>query len=148
MFLFKPAVWRNGVLQALPRPVHSIRIHDSWSFEKLKVPLKNGDIFTGHSRQGVDIALEGQVGDVNGTLQPTEEAMFVALESLRETLSVDQAKAPYEFFLYHDVGTKTFRSFRHCTTVRFDYDLSSPHLFTYQVVIHAADPKIYAVEPV
>jgi hypothetical protein len=31
--------------------------------------------------------------------------------------------------------------------VRFEYDLSDPHLFTYAAVIHATDPEIYTSPP-
>ena len=147
MFLFNPAIWRNGVLYELPRPVVAVRIQDAWNFEKLKVPLSNGDIYTGHSQLGVDLSVEGKVGTASGTIQATEEKMFLTLESLRAALQVDPTHAPYDFFLYLDNSTKTYRSFRRCTTVRFEYDVSDPHLFTYRIVIHAADPKIWSVGP-
>lgn len=147
MFRFKPAVWRNGVLYELPRPVHSLRIQDSWDFARFKVPLAAGDSVAGRSRNGVDIAIEGEVGTVGGVLKSGEQTMFAAIEALRGALGVDAPDDEFELFLYHDPGTATYRSFRRCTTVRFESDLSEPWLFSYSAVIHASDPTIYAVAP-
>ena len=143
-FTFKPAIYRDAVLYELPRPVVSVRVRDVWDFEQFKVPLADGDFVVGHSRDGVEIALEGQIGTQAGALKATEETMFAALEELRSKLSVGSPDETYLLFLYHDVASGTYRHFKKCTTVRFDYDLSDPHLFTYSVVIHAEDPVIYA----
>lgn len=142
-FTFKPAIYRDAILYELPRPVVSVRVREAWDFEQFKVPLAEGDFVVGHSRNGVEIALEGQVGTQAGALKATEEAMFAELEQLRAMLSVGSPEESYAFFLYHDAASGTYRHFKRCTTVRFDYDLSDPHLFAYSVGIHAEDPVIY-----
>lgn len=147
MFLFKPALQRPGALYELPRPITSLRIQDAWDFMRFKVPFAQGDSATGFSRNGVDISLEGRLAAQSGDLMLDEAAMFTALEELRMQLHVSPTAAPYSFFLYHDPATQTYRSFRRCHTVRFEYDLSDPHLFTYSALIHAADPTIYISPP-
>jgi hypothetical protein len=147
MLLFKPAIWREGELYELPRPVTTLRLLDAWDAERMKVPLRDGDLLAGHSRQGVDIAIEGQIASQAGTLRLTEEEMFLELDELRTRLNVAAGESPYEFFLYHDPATETFRSFRNCSTVRFEYDLSDARLFTYAITLHAADPVIHEEPP-
>jgi hypothetical protein len=147
MFQFKPAIWRDGVLYELPRPLTSVRLQDSWDYARFKVPLDDGDWTAGHSRNGVDIALEGRVGSHAGILTLSEEEMFAALETLRTHLDASPEAGTFELFLYHDPATGTYRSFRDCCTVRFEYELTDPRLFTYSTVIHAADPTIHTSAP-
>lgn len=143
MLTFHPAIWRSPSLFALPRPVVSVRIQDTWDVDRFKVPLLDGDTLLGHSRNGVDVSLEGQIGSRDGTLLLDEPAMFAALEDLRAALDVQGTDDSYELVLYHDPETETYRALRDCSTVRFEYDLSDKHLFTYAVVIHASDPVMY-----
>lgn len=147
MFVFKPSLWRDGLLYELPRPITSLRIQDAWDYARFKVPLRNGDAIAGPSRNGVDVALEGQCGSRSGALTLDEAAMFAALEELRARLHVNDSSAAFEFFLYHDPATSTYRSLRNCLATRFEYDLSDPHLFTYSLVIHAADATIHSAAP-
>ena len=147
MFVFKPAIYRDGQLFELPRPISSIRIHDSWDYAKFKVPLLDGDGTAGHSHNGVDIAIEGRLASQAGQLKLDEAAMFSVVEDLRSRLTRSADDPPFQLFLYHDPATSTYRAFRQCSTVRFEYDLSDPHLFNYAVVIHAADPVIYTGSP-
>ncbi len=147
MFVFKPAVWKNSTLYELPRPVVSLRIQDSWDFEEFKVPLLDGDFLEGRSLAGVDISINGQSGTQAGQLQVGEEQMFAELESLRSVLDASTPEETYELFIYHDASSATYRSFRECSSVRFEYDLSSPHLFTYSALVHASDPTIYTAAP-
>jgi hypothetical protein len=142
-FVFKPAIWKNSTLYELPRPVLGLRIQDAWDFDELKVPLADGDVIAGRSQQGVDISVEGQVGTQGGTLKASESSMFQELESLRSALSADDPEDTYDFFIYHDASTATYRHFKSCTTSRFEYDLSNKHLFSYSILIHAEDPVIY-----
>jgi hypothetical protein len=53
----------------------------------------------------------------------------------------------YRLFLYFDPETSTYRSFRECVTVRFEYDLSKPRLFTYSLVVHASRPSLEQTGP-
>ena len=142
-FVFKPAVLSGETLFELPRPVTSLRLQDAWDFEQFKVPLADGDEVAGHSRQGVDVFLEGQIGTRAGALKPGEAEMFAEIENLRSALHVGAPDEKYTLFLYHDSGTSTYRHLKSCSTVRLEYDLSDKHLFTYSAVIHAEDPVVY-----
>lgn len=146
-FTFKPALYNGITLYELPRPITSIHIQDTWGFQQFKVPLGDGDTLVGHSRQGVEIALEGQIGTQAGALKISEADMFQEIEMLRSRLDVTSGGDEYEFFLYHDAPSDTYRKFRSCTTIRFDYDLSNKSLFTYSVLIHAENPTIYSTPP-
>lgn len=147
MLNFKPAVWKDSVLYELPRPVTVVRILDSWDFARFKVPLAAGDSVAGRSANGVDIAIEGEIGTQAGSLKADEASMFAAIEALRSVLSADAPDDEYELFVYHDAASATYRSFRRCTTVRFECDLSAPQLFAYSAVIHASDPVISTGAP-
>ena len=146
-FLFKPAIYQNSVLYELPRPVTQLRIQDSWDYLRFKVPLVDGDYQVGHSLQGVDISLKGQVGSQAGNLKLTEQEMFEAIEQLRSYLDISSDGEIYDLFLYHDSLSSTFRHLKKCSTVRFEYDLSDKNLFVYSAIIHAADPVIYTTAP-
>lgn len=147
MLHFKPAIWRDGTLYELPRPIRSLRIQDQWDFTRFKVPLVDGDLTVGRSRDGVDIVIAGQIGSQAGMLRLTEAEMFAELEALRAALHQSADDGPYELFVYHDASAGTYRSFRGCSTVRFEYDLSNHALFDYSAVIHADDPTIYRDPP-
>lgn len=147
MFRFKPAVWKNATLHELPRPVTVVRVLDSWDFARFKIPLAAGDTLAGRSSNGVDISIEGEVGTQGGSLKGDEASMFAAVEALRAALGPDAPDEEYELFVYHDMASSTYRSFHRCSTVRFEYDLSAPQLFTYSALIHASDPEIHASAP-
>ena len=123
-FTFKPALYKNSALYELPQPVLAVRIQDAWDFEQFKVPLSAGDFLTGHSQQGVVISIEGQIGEKTGAPKALEQAMFAELEALRTALDITSDSDKFEFFLYHDSSSSTYRKFKSCSTVRFDYDLS------------------------
>lgn len=146
-FTFKPAILKQGTFYELPRPLLALRLQDAWDFEQFKVPLAAGDHTAGHSRNGLDISLEGQIGSHAGQLQLTEEQMLDTLESLRTALHVASPDDRYTFFLYHDEPTATYRCFQRCTTARFDFDLSNPHLFTWSALLHAEDPMLHTTLP-
>lgn len=146
-FRFSPALYRDEELWSLPRPITGFRIREGWDFERFKVPLAVGDAHVGHSREGIDLLLEGQIGSREGELTLSEEEMFGGIESLRSHLDVTSEGTKYEFFLYCDETSETYRKFRNCSTVRLEYDLSNPHLFAYSLVIHADDPTIYDTAP-
>ena len=147
MFSFRPSIVRPSSVFELPQPVTSVRVQDSFDFAKLKVPLISGDMLVGHASGGVDIAIEGQIGSHAGTLRLTEEQMFLTLESLREAVHSSTPEDRYRLFLYFDPATATYRSFRECATVRFEYDLSRKQLFTYSLVVHASRPTIELTAP-
>ena len=143
-FQFKPTIDNGTILHELPRPILRFHVQDGWDFEQFKVPLKDGDTLVGHSQQGIDISIEGQIGTQSGTLKLTEAEMFDALESLRSVVDVADSNSKYDLFLYYDVASSTYRKYKSCSTVRFEYDLSEKNLFTYSLTIHAEDPVIYS----
>jgi hypothetical protein len=73
--------------------------------------------------------------------------MFAEVAALRSALAAESPESVYELFVYHDAASATYRSFRQCTTVRFECDLSAPQLFVYSAVIHASDPAIHTSAP-
>lgn len=146
-FIFQPGVYRNSTFYVLPRPVSTLRMTEGWDYQQFKVPLKNGDTHVGHSRDGINILIEGQFGSQNGSLKLTEQEMFSDLETLRTSLDVTSDTDKFEFFTYHDAASVTYRKYKECSAIRLEYDLSSPHLFTYSVTLHADDPTIYSTGP-
>ncbi len=147
MFSFRPSIVRPNSAFELPQPVTSVRVQDSFDFAKFKAPRVEGDLLVGHTSGGVDISIEGQIGSHAGNLRLTEEQMFLTLESLRQAVHSSAPDDRYRLFLYFDPATATYRSFRECVTVRFDYDLSRKQLFTYSLVVHASHPTIEMSAP-
>lgn len=143
MLTFHPAIVRDGTLIELPRPILVFRLHDSWDFMKLKVPLRDGDQVAGHSRSGVDIAVEGQIGSHSGQLRLTEAEMLDSIETLRAALHVDGDDDTYTLAVFEDLQADHYRFFQNCTTNRFDVDLSDKHLYSYTLSIHASDPQLH-----
>ena len=127
---FRPAIVRQGIVYELPRPILSLRIQDAFDFTKWKVPLSAGDLIVGHTPSGVDISVEGQIASQAGQIRFSEDQMFDTLETMRAVLQSVTPDDSYRFFLYFDQATATYRSFRGCSTVRFEYDLSRKQLFS------------------
>ena len=147
MFSFRPSIVRPNSVFELPQPVTSVRVQDAFDFAKLKAPLSTGDMLVGHTSSGVDISLEGQIASHAGNLRLSEEQMFLTLEALRQAIQSSSPDDRFRLFLYFDPATATYRSFRECATVRFEYDLSRKHLFTYTLVVHASRPTIETTAP-
>jgi len=143
-FLFRPAIVRGDTVYELPRPLPQLKLVDTWDSAQFKVPLRDGETHQGHSRNGVDITLAGMVVSHDGALQLNEQAMFETLEGLRAALHVGGEAARYRLFLYFDAETETYRHFRDCSTLQFEYDLSDPARFRYELRIHADDPTLYS----
>jgi len=146
-FVFKPAIFRDSILYELPRPVSLVKMTDIWDFERFKVPLSSGDSLLGQSLHGVEIILEGNLGSQGGTLKLTEQQMFDEIDTLRTKLDVTAATSLFEFFLYHDTSSATYRKFKKCSGLKFEWDLSNEALFSFAAVIHASDTKIYTTAP-
>jgi hypothetical protein len=143
MIQFGPAILKDDVLIEFPRPLTVCRIHDSWDFMKMKVPLQDGEQISGPSRDGVDVILEGQLGSHAGELKLSEAMMLETLLTLREALNVSGDQT-FELVLFHDEAGVPCRSLRRCVPNRFDVDFSNPHVYAYSVSIHAADPVLYS----
>ncbi len=146
-FRFQPAIDDGLNVYELPRPIDTVRVQDAWDFEALKVPLADGETLVGHSRNGVEVSIEGRLGSQAGTLLADEQAMFAELETLRSRLHVNDSASKYDLFLYYDPASGTYRKFKGCTTVRFDWDISEKSLFRYAVMIHTDDPTLYTTGP-
>jgi len=146
-FVFQPGLYKSSSLYFLPRPITALRVTEGWDFQQFKIPLKAGDVHVGHSRDGITILVEGQLGSQDGDLKLSEAEMFSALETLRESLEVTSDADKFEFFLYYDASSSTYRKHKNCSVVRFEYDLSNPHLFSYSATLHADDPTIYSTGP-
>lgn len=144
MLIFHPAIARNSSLLELPHPILVFRIRDAWDFEKMKVPLRDGDQLAGHSREGTEIAIEGQIGQHSGNLKLTEPDMLATLEVMREALTVNETVGSFSLVLFEDATNNDHRYFKSCTTTRFEFDLSNQHLYSFNVMIHAADPHLYS----
>ena len=144
MSSFHPAIARGGILTEFPHPILVFRVRDSWDFQMLKGPLRDGEEVGGHSRQGVDVVIEGQIGQHSGTLKLSEPEMFETLNTLRDLLNVNSEQSEYSLVIFADNVAGIFRHFRRCTTTRFEFDLSSQYLYSFAATIHAADPKLYS----
>lgn len=142
MLNFHPAIIRDDVQVDLPRPVLVCRLHDSWDFLKLKVPLRDGDQLSGPSRDGVEITIEGQIGQHSGSLKLSEETMLEVVQTLRNALHVQRDEG-YLLSLFRDDEQTRFCFFRNCLTSRLDIDFSNQRIFSYAISIHAADPVFY-----
>ncbi|MEM7810390.1 MAG: hypothetical protein AAF532_02790 [Planctomycetota bacterium] len=145
-FVFRPAIYDGSALYELPRPVTRLRVQDSWDSADFKVPLRDGDFRAGLSRDGIEISVEGQVATQAGVLLADEGAMFSAVAELRERLDT-QGDGRFEFFIYHDTTSSTFRKFKSCSAGRTEADLSSARLFSYSLLIHAEDSRLYTTGP-
>jgi len=147
MIELDPIIIRDQSSTELPRPVLVFRMQDNWDFTKLKVPLKDGDDRTGHSRMGIDITIEGQIASHNGLIRSSEHEMFTSLMQLRSALNVNQSSERFSLGVHQDPDSGLRHYLRDCTTTRFDYDLSDKQLYEYSIRIHASDPEMYFGTP-
>ncbi|MEW4490974.1 hypothetical protein AB1L42_23035 [Thalassoglobus sp. JC818] len=143
MFTFFPAVYRSGTLTELPRPVVTFRISDSWDYQKLKVPLQDGEHVQGHSRDGTNIIIEGQIGMHSGQPRLSESDMLTSLDETRNVLDVNAETGLFRFVLFRDQSSGTYRYFEDCSTTRFEFDLSNHSLYAYSISIYAANPRLH-----
>lgn len=140
MMTFKPGVVRGGVVYWLPRPVTRVRIQEGFDSQTFKVPLRDGEMVTGQSRNGVDLLIEGQIGSQGETLLLSEQEMLEELEALRAACHPSGPEDLCEVVLYQDDVSGECRQYRDCSLVRLETDLSNPWLFTYSMVLRAHDP--------
>lgn len=142
MLTFKPAIVREGVTYELPRPLTRLRIQESYDAQVYKVPLREGDVVAGQSRNGVDILIEGQIGKQGETLLLSEEQMLAELEALRAACEPGSPEGVCQLVIYQDVVTGEVRQYRDCSISRVETDLSNPWLFTYAVTLRGHDPRM------
>ncbi|MBT5018569.1 hypothetical protein OAF98_02080 [Planctomicrobium sp.] len=144
MLKFHPGIARSGIIVEFPHPVLVFRIRDAWDFEKMKVPLRDGDQIVGHSKAGSDIAIEGQIGQHSGSLKLSEPEMLTTLNTIRDALDVNSVDGSYSLVAFNDDAVDDHRYFKNCTTTKFEFDLSNPNIYSFAAVIHAADPILYS----
>lgn len=144
MLKFHPGIAREGTIVEFPHPVLVFRIRDAWDFEKMKVPLRDGDQIVGHSKAGSDIAIEGQIGQHSGSLKLSEPEMLTTLNTIRDALDVNSLNLNYSLVVFNDDAVDDHRYFKNCTTTKFEFDLSNSNIYSFAAVIHAADPILYA----
>lgn len=140
--LFSPGIFANEIFSPLPAPITRLQIQDHWDFDRYQVLFTDGDHTRGISRAGVDLTITGSVASVGGVSLLNEEAMFNAIENLRDSLK-QQADELFTFYLFRQQTNQTCRYFRECSVTRFQYDLSQPELYSYALTLHADDPVIY-----
>lgn len=144
---FRPALYRGGTWYEFPPPTLTLRLAETWDAERFKIPLRDGDTLVGHSRNGVDIVIRGELGSAGNDPPLDEPALFALLDGLRTALHVSSDDDRFWFYLFRDESSDTFRHFRECSTLRFEYDLSDTRLVTWIATIHAADPTLYDALP-
>ncbi len=147
MITFRPAIYRGGVLYNLPRPITRLRIQESFDSQTFKVPLRDGELAGGQSRNGVDLLIEGQIGSQGEVLLLSEAQMLEELEALRNACHPGSPDELCELILYQDTGGSESRKYRDCSLVRLDTDLSNPWLFTYAITLRAHDPELKSDAP-
>jgi hypothetical protein len=148
-FVFKPAIYKGGSLTTFPHPVMDLTISSSWKFDEHTVPLKSGVLSYGHSRVGDQIVISGQMGTQDGTPKISEEDMFGVLSNLRTVLNVASRSDLFEFFIYHDTGTSTYRKFKSCWCVSFDWSMGDKDrvMWPWGCVLKYEDTTLYSTAP-
>ena len=142
-FVFAPSLVFGSRLVPLPRPIMQIRIQDTWDAARFKVPHRDGSLWAGRSRDGVEISIRGQLGrDADGVLL-SERAMFESIEAVRDELHLNHPDQQYGLALFVDSNrTESVRGFRACSTVKLEVDLSERAIYGYTLLIHASDPTL------
>jgi len=149
-FIWKPAIYKGSTLTTLPRPVNSLEITSDWDWRESKVPMLDGIETDGHSANGTEIIVQGQLGnDGSGTLLTSELLMMNYLKDLSDELDVSGASDKYEFFSYHDSGSNTYRKWSPCVTRSFKYNIGDDNRvpFTYTLVVFCESHQIQVTSP-
>ena len=140
----RAAIERDGEIYELPQPVTSLTCDDSWDSERFKTLLVDGDTTVGSTRNGIDIAVTGEIGQQAGDVILTDAELFAALSELRDQLHVSPDGPKFRFYLHRDIESESFRFVEGCTAMKLETDMSQRQTMTYRLVIHADDPTIYA----
>ena len=143
---FQPGIETESGFLALPGPIERLQVQESWDFERFKVLLQDGGHTVGLSRNGMDIAVAGSVGQRQGDLFLSEAEMLAAVLELQRKIA-DQAGQLLRFYVFRDAETQVCRYFEGCSVTRFQYDVSSPELYSYALTLHADDPELHETWP-
>lgn len=148
-FVWKPSVYKSSTLTLLPRPVDKLDMSCRWLMDEQKVPLLDGVETYGHSEDGLVFSIQGVIAIDSGTPTITEESMWGVLANLKTVLDVSNGTGKYEFFIYHDTGSATYRKFKECVTLQFDVSIGDQDRteWPYSIVIRAEDPVIHTTAP-
>ena len=139
----KIAIIKGGVLSELPRPISSFRILERWDSKTLKVPLLTGDIQTGVSRNGIDLVIDGEYGIKNDIVFVGEQQMHAEYQAIRNLVDTNADDADLEVLVSHLETLTSGYLFKRCRVAKFETDFSNPHIYEYQLVLHAGDPVMY-----
>ena len=150
MWSFSPTLALPSRRLALPRPVVQLRVQDAHEAARFQVPARDGSLWAGRSRGGVDISIRGQFGRSGDGLTLTEPAMLDAIDAVRSALRLADPEAVYGLGLFVFVDpddpaapSPPLRGFMQCSTVRFEYDLSDRAMYGYSLMVHASDPDLH-----
>ena len=144
VWTFAPTLLLDSGPVPLPRPIVQLRVQDGFDAARFKVPQRDGSLWAGRSRDGVDISIRGQFARHNGALALSEPEMLDAIETVRTALQPAAPEATYRLALFaSDDSPVQYRGFVRCTTVKFEYDLSDHTLYGYTLMVHASDPRLH-----
>ena len=143
----QPKVYVGTTLYEFPRPIRKLWFRDAWEFDRYKIPLKDGEVLAGQSRNGVRVFLEGQIAHHDSAEITTLAGMFDEVETMRSQLDANETNGKYEFFFFHDSATPYYRKLKDCTTLKFEVNLTTKNLFSYSVEIHSDDAAVYTSAP-
>lgn len=146
-FIFNPVIYYDSFLFFIPQPLDQVRLRDSWDLATRKVPLVEGDSIVSSSRRGTEIIFEGRCSSQNASILLSEEEMFIELRNLRLALQTPESSDTYTLFIYYDDVEGVYQKFKSCSTRHYEFDISDPTLFSFSIVIYAADPDIYGTPP-
>jgi hypothetical protein len=147
---WEPAIYKGGTLFELPKPVKSLVVKHGWHFETTKVPLADGQFTDGHSKQGVSIFVQGELGSEVGVGNlTTAQLQFERLEAWTTRLDVVSAGTDkYEFVIWNDKSS-VYRKYKDVSCVDLTFDIGDDKhvIHPYTINLFAEDPTIYTTAP-
>lgn len=148
---FSPRIYNANTttLTSLPKPILSCRLPTVWSFDTHKVPLKDGGVTYGHSKNPHEIQITGSFGKVDASYKISEEDMWTTYTTLMTQLDLNPSSTKHEFFLYYDLGTTTYVKFKSVYPIQFDVDFGDDEhiIWPYTLVLGVDDNTIYTTAP-
>lgn len=107
-----------------------------------KVPLLDGEFTSGHSQNGLEITINGELAQQENNLLLTELQMIDAMNQLRELIHTSHTDTPLTVFLIYDPIDSNYRYFENCSASKITFDLTSPHVYTYQLSLLIDTPTL------
>lgn len=154
-WVWNPAIYSNGSMYFLPRPVLRFQVGDEWNVDRQKVPKKQGEQIVGHSKNAVKISVSGLFGVIGprGTSEPelliSEGLMYPQYELLRARCDISSEATKFELFKYYDPYSGTYRKYKSVSVLNLSADLGDNDriTFPYSIDFIADDPVIYSTAP-